>query len=112
VRRTVAILALLSTTGCSVYNREFVSTDGTTLKIREYTGILMNKDSGFTDTWEWLDDKTNTLHQVRISRNSKENADAQVTVMLSMLDKLERAYAAKYAVPIKISPYDMNIPPR
>jgi hypothetical protein len=71
--------------------------DGSHVTIKEWTGPLMNKQSGFDTAHEWLDEATNTLHEERVARNTDENANAQVQVIQILADKLEAAYAAKAA---------------
>lgn len=53
----------------------------------ETTGApLLNRSDKFTITHMWLDEK-NVLHEIRIERNTDENASSQVE-MIKLIEKL------------------------
>ena len=60
--------------------------DGTPMwSVIETSGVpLLSKTGSFEVRHEWLDEATNTLHEVVVTRNIDENADAQAEAFRSM----------------------------
>lgn len=64
--------------------------------VKEAGAPLLTRQSEFTITHEWLDE-TNTLHEIRISRNTDENADAQAEMLNRLASLIERLAIAQGA---------------
>ena len=75
--RLVTIAALFTLLACTHFSVTLLP-DGTTVK--ESGAPLLSRQGEFVVTHEWLD-SANVLHEVRISRNVEENADAQMRML-------------------------------
>lgn len=81
---TGVILLLL----CSCATFEVQFPDGTSVKTAG--APLLNRTDKFAIVHEWLDATTNTLHQVRVERNTDENADNQYKAIERMAQIIEK----------------------
>jgi len=90
-RQLVALAIILAVglaiTACTSF--EVVWADGT--HVRTSGAPLVTRSDAFSVTHEWLDETSNTLHQVKVERNTDENADAQVRMMEMMFNAGLRA---------------------
>lgn len=77
-------------TGCTRF--EVTTQQGITVK--SSGAVLVTRQDSFVVSHQWLDESTNTLHEIRITRATDENADAQ-------LRALEMAFqAGRAAAPV------------
>ncbi len=84
----LAVTVAFSLAGCT----RFIAYNPDGSKRAESWGApLVARQSAFTITDQWLDEKTNTLHEVRISHNSDESVDAQIE-MLKLLQTVLASY--------------------
>lgn len=81
---TAGILLLV----CSCATFEVQFSDGTSVKTAG--APLLNRSDKFAVIHEWLDATTNTLHQVRVERNTDENADNQYKAIERMAQIIEK----------------------
>ena len=80
---------LLGSTACTVF--EVTTPDG--LTVRTSGAPLVSRNDKFTVTLEVLNAETNNLDSFRISRNTEEQADAQIEAMRIMSEMAFRAGA-------------------
>ncbi|MCX7766802.1 MAG: hypothetical protein N2246_08895 [Candidatus Sumerlaeia bacterium] len=77
---------LLLMCSCATFEVQF--SDGTNVKT---TGApLLNRTDKFAVVHEWLDATTNNLHQVRVERNTDENADNQYKAVERLAQIIEK----------------------
>ncbi len=85
MRIAVVILTVILALGCTHFS--VVLPDGT--QVNEVGAPLLSRQGEFLILHEWLDEATNTLHEVRVSRNVEENADAQYRALNRMASLVE-----------------------
>lgn len=76
------LIVALTATGCTLF--EIQCPDGSYIK--ERGAPLVDRTASFEVVHEWLDEETNTLHTQRISRNVKEDMNAQRLLLETMRD--------------------------
>jgi len=90
MRVAIVIFIAIFALGCSHFS--LVLPDGTCVK--ENGAPLLSRQGEFTITHEWLDE-ANVLHEVRISRNTEENADAQMRMLERLAALIETLAVTK-----------------
>lgn len=81
----VVILSVVLVLGCSHFS---VLTTPSGISVRENGAPLLSRQGEFVIVHEWLD-ADNVLHEIRISRNTEENADAQYRALDRMAGLVE-----------------------
>jgi hypothetical protein len=69
-------------TGCTRF--EVGYPDGS--KVVQWGAPLVSRNDNFVITHQWLDESSNTLHEVRIERYTEESADSQLKMMQAAFD--------------------------
>lgn len=87
----VIVITLIFASGCTRFEVIDPATGQTLVKT---TGApFLTRRDGFSIRREWLD-SDNVLHSFEVSRNTDENADAQIRA----LELVKEAFMARYAV--------------
>jgi hypothetical protein len=60
---------------------KFSVNNGHGIIVEQWGAPLVSRQDKFTVTHQWVDNETNTLHEIRIERNTDENADGQVRLI-------------------------------
>jgi hypothetical protein len=81
---------MIFTTSCTRF--EVVTPDG--LVVKQDGGFLLSREENFRVTHQWLDEE-NVLHEVKIERNTNENADAQERLIKAAFEMGFKAGAGK-----------------
>jgi hypothetical protein len=84
----VAAILVMLCVGCTRFEVE----TGHGITVKSSGAPLVSRQSSFLVTHQWLDEETNTLHEVRVSQALDENASAQLRA-LEMAFKAGKAAA-------------------
>ncbi len=83
MRKAISIVLLaLAASGCTSFTAEALRPDGTVAgRIHERGAAFVSRESGFDIEYEWLDEGTNTLNRLKVTRSTEENAKAQADLV-------------------------------
>lgn len=87
LKTALVAIAFMMLSGCATFESTMTfSPDGTrTYTVKESGALGLNRTGNFRTADEWLDGD-NSLHEVSVSRNVKENTDNQLQMMMLIRD--------------------------